>query len=294
MRFIRTFLWVAAAGAFAVGSHAIGPGSGAAAVRDELGAPSGRMELEGGREIWIYERGRVEFLTGTVARVDLITPEQLQVRRQADADEARRRMAVDASRRAALKAEGEAVLQRWLVDPDFLLAAPEWQLEKWKEFTDRYPDVCVTQHVVAAVERVREARDQSVRDSRMKDLEFRVWSAEQKAAAAEAKADARTAFYPAYSYWPDGRMTYRVAPWYVAPGTWPDGSLSGSGATLPGSSGTGIPGMRPSAGPGGGNRMTPGSWPYNFSRGMSGPGDAARHDGPRRDESQAVPRPRSW
>lgn len=286
-------LLAVAAGAVASESRAIGPGSAAAEVRAELGAPSGRMELEGGREIWSYERGRVELLTGTVVRVELITPDQLKNRRQADADEARRQALADASRRAALKAEGEGVLQRWLVDPDFLLAAPEWQLEKWKEFMERYPDVCVTQHVVAAVERVRGEREQAARDSRLKELEFRVWSAEQKAAAAEARVDARSAL-PPYSYWPDGRMTYRVAPWYVAPGTWPDGSLSGSGAALPGSSGTCIPAMRPASGSGVGNRMTPGSWPYNFSRGMSGPSDASRHDGSKRDDTQSAPRSRGW
>lgn len=267
---------LAAAAALAGGAGAVSPGDDLEAVRREMGGPSGRMELGGGREIWSYDRGRVEFLTGVVVRASLLTPAELQARRAAEAAEVRRRATADALRARALRAEGEAELQRMASDPDFLLAAPEWQLDRWKEFAARYPDVCITQQVADAVARALAGREAAERDARLRSLEFQVWTAEQKAREAEARASDRV-IYPAYSIWPDGRTTYRVAPWYVLPGDVPAGGTVRAGPRG-GARGSAGPNMAADPGPGPSivPYVRPSSWPYNFSRGIGSSSGTAK------------------
>jgi cytochrome c5 len=79
---------------------AVAPGDNRQAVVEELGeAPS--YVRTGNQLIWIYDRGRIEFAGDIVTTVDLLTPEQMQARREREAQRA-----------AAIRMERDAELRR--------------------------------------------------------------------------------------------------------------------------------------------------------------------------------------
>ncbi|MCX7590626.1 MAG: hypothetical protein N2255_03255, partial [Kiritimatiellae bacterium] len=151
-----------------------------------LGAPKGWIQA-GSVQVYYYDLGRVEMKDGRVTRVELMTPEEAAL--LAEQREARLRQQEKelAARRRELVAEGMALKEKMLASPDFTNAPASFQVEFWKEFMTRYPDVPVEAEYATA--RARLAAEEAER--RLKELEQRVAEAENRARHAEEVADDR-------------------------------------------------------------------------------------------------------
>lgn len=251
MTMARQMAWrLAVAAICAAGGHAalaVSVGDDRAAVVAELGEPSGAIGFSGEERLY-YDRGTVRVQGGRVIHVDLISDEELQRRRAAEAAARARVAEVQAAQSVRRKAEGEALLRQWLEDPVFRTMSFEEQAERWAQFARRYPEVPVAAYLADVAKRLDEQREREEQGRRITELLFRVQQAEQAALAAEQRASRAVSPYAIAA---GGRTTYYVQPWtmYGPPSrSWhaPDGH--------------GAPRHAPQTQPPRGSS----AWPYNF------------------------------
>ncbi len=121
------------------------PGDNLAAVRSALGAPRGQVRI-GERQLLYYDRGEVELQSGTVARVELRSPdEQAVFTAQRSATQQR-----VLEENARLAAEGVELKARKLSDSDFRAAPLSYQVAFWETFAARYPGVSCGEQLATA------------------------------------------------------------------------------------------------------------------------------------------------
>jgi len=124
-------------------------------VRSALGVPRGQVKI-GGRHLLYYDRGEVELRSGTVARVELRSPDEQAVfaAQRAASDQ---RMSEENAR---LLAEGSELKARKLSDDDFRAAPLGYQVAFWESFAARYSGVSCSEQLTVA--RLRLAEQQQL------------------------------------------------------------------------------------------------------------------------------------
>ncbi len=183
-----------------------------AEVRTALGPPRGQVQA-GEKLRLYYERGEVELQDGVVTRVALLSRSEHQAETERRGEEARRLLEEQTIRRAALTAEGEALLARKLADPAFRAAAPVSQVAFWEDFTRRYPEVPAHEHLLLA--RLRLAEVQETRRQQTETAE-RIARLEARAAEAEARSQETVSALRPRTY-----LTYYPRPGHRPANLWP-------------------------------------------------------------------------
>lgn len=118
-------------------------------VLEKLGTPKGKVS-GGRRTTFYYDRGTVDFLTGRVERVFLITAQEAQEKiaaREKAEEERRKRAEADRVRRLA---EGQAQLAKAQEDKSLSAAPPGVRLAFWEEFRKKYPEQDVAAPIALA------------------------------------------------------------------------------------------------------------------------------------------------
>ena len=145
-------------------------GDSLAEVKSTLGAPRGEVKVED-RHVLYYERGEVELQAESVTRVALRTPEEQAA---LDVREERQRGEREV-RRSQLIAEGTAVRDSKLNDPDFKSAPLAYQISFWETFAASYPGVsCIEPLTIARMhynEQQAQQRHHDEQAARIAELE---------------------------------------------------------------------------------------------------------------------------
>ena len=131
-------------------------------VVDKLGIPL--LKMSGGtRSTYFYERGTVDFVTGRVERVMLVTSQEAKERTAARelAEENHRKM-VEAERKRLVEA-GEAERARTMADKSFAERPPAERLQYWTQFAKQYPYTDVTAQLADAATAVKAAQKEGER-----------------------------------------------------------------------------------------------------------------------------------
>ena len=157
------------------------------AVRDQLGVPSGYIR-SGSYLLLIYDRGKVEFEDGEVVDFNLVSAEEAR-ERKAQREQRRKELAEKrAAQRVSQRAEAVALKEKTLSDPVFMASSIEKQLEFWRSFRRKYPNVPVDAEYAAALAKRKEQQEELAAEERLLEMEKRVAQAE--AEAEEARRDA--------------------------------------------------------------------------------------------------------
>ncbi|HWA27317.1 MAG TPA: hypothetical protein VG734_16810 [Lacunisphaera sp.] len=220
-------LMIALAAGSPLAAGEIGPGATLAEVHATLGLPRGRAQA-GGKDILYYERGEVVLQNGRVEHVALRTPEEHAV---LVAREDRRRDEREA-RRAKSLAEGTALRDAKLADPEFKHAPAAYRVAYWEDFARRYPEVtCAEQLAIARIQLKEQVAQELARqeEERMRrtELEERLAATERRAAYARPY---YSAGYGRRYYHPVGLgpITYTFFDSPLPPYTTPSGNPAGN------------------------------------------------------------------
>jgi hypothetical protein len=206
----------------------IRPGDSLADVKSALGPPRGQVNVDG-RSVLYYERGEVELTNDSVTRIALRTPEE----HAALAAREERQRAVREARRAQLVAEGIALRNQKLADPDFKSAPLAYQVSFWESFAAAYPGVSVLEPLTIA--RLKYGEQLAAKQAKEQEL---ARAAAREERLAELDRDQRV--YPLYTSSPYyrryrhgydpvsfGDISYNFFPSPLPPYTTPSGSPAG-------------------------------------------------------------------
>lgn len=166
-------------------------GDTAETVIRELGKPKGRI-VSGAYEVYTYDRGKVEFVSNLVSRIDLISAEQLE--EQQIEQEKRRQEEIKRQEEAAQLAresrerhqqEGQKIMTDRLTDPAFRAQSAGDQLAYWDRFKAQYPEVEIGSVYEAVLRQYQNEVEQARIRLQLAELEQRTAEAEARAARAE-------------------------------------------------------------------------------------------------------------
>ena len=183
------------AGALSFGDAAeIRVGDSADTVREELGEPAGLIRIDG-FEVYYYSRGNVHVQDGIVQRVNLISEEALADKQRRDEEQRRRQQEEAEAHRHELLLEGLAIRERMLQDGESGARSPRDQVQAWKDFRTRYPDVPLGGEYEQALHRLETEleRERADAEARARETEMRVKVLELEQRIADAEARARDA-----------------------------------------------------------------------------------------------------
>ncbi len=178
--------WLLLGGWFLVGSAVAGEvrvGDSSAIVEERLGAPQGVIETPS-VTWWYYERGRIQMVDDEVVAVALISAEEAAARAAQRAADEQRRRAARAAQQEQRRQAGYALKQARLQDPYFMNRPAREQVDFWREFQVRYPEIPVHAPYAAALERQLREEEQA---QRLRDQERRLAELERRVQAAEAR-----------------------------------------------------------------------------------------------------------
>lgn len=168
-------------------------------VVQALGEPPSLIRSED-IEILNYERGQVNLRSNRVFSAALVSSEEaIRLRKERERRDMLNAQA-RAQRRQQLIEEGTAERERLLASPQTFSMPPELQVQLWEDFARRYPDVRVTDLLLAARGRVQEQAEQNEVRQRLAEVEYRARDAQLRAQDAEEAAE-RNRFYGYYPYW---------------------------------------------------------------------------------------------
>lgn len=200
--------FVLAAGLATIASHLVAePGSvrmgdTPESVIRELGKPKGRIS-SGSYEVYIYDRGKVEFVSNLVSGIDLFSAEQLEEqrveqekRRQAEISrqEAAAQLAREAQERR--RTEGQSIVTGRLADTAFRAQAAGDQLAYWDRFKAQYPEADIADVYDALLRQYQTEVEQARLRQQLAEFQQRTAEAEAQAARAEKAArKAEEAYY---------------------------------------------------------------------------------------------------
>jgi len=141
-------------------------------VIQKLGAPKGQVK-GGMRTTYYYDRGMVDFRTGRVERVFLVTDQEakdrIAVREKVEAD---MRQQAEAEH-VRLKVAGKAQLEKILADKTFAASPPVVRLAYWADFQKQYPEIDVSTPIAEAKKAQKSAQDENGRVSELLALNNR-------------------------------------------------------------------------------------------------------------------------
>ncbi len=165
------------------------------AVIAELGQPAGRM-TSGTLEVLSFARGVVELRDGRVVTSTVVSAEEAAARRLERESRRAALVAAQEAERQQRYEEGSRLKADTLGDPLFHSRSAYAQLQFWRSFQSRYPEVPVEVELADALSRHRDAQGLKQADRQLQALEARVALAEEKAEAAERRAgDAERRLY---------------------------------------------------------------------------------------------------
>ncbi|MGQ9661678.1 MAG: hypothetical protein ACUVWX_04965 [Kiritimatiellia bacterium] len=175
-------------------------------VTKVLGQPRSWIQI-GTVKVCYYELGKVELKEGRVTRVELMTPEQAALARERLEAERTRREEIAAAKRNELREEGLALKERMLALPQFTNSPASFQVEFWKNFMARYPDVAVEAEYAQAQAKLAAEETQrrcSELEQRLSEAELRVRIAEQEARERSRQPEIVVQYSPPIQYvpWP--------------------------------------------------------------------------------------------
>ena len=145
----------------------------------KLGEPKGK--ITGGRwTTYYYDRGTVDFLTGRVDRVLLITPEEAREKIAArEKEEEAMRQQAEAERVRVMTA-GKAQLEKVLGDKAFAASPPAIQLAYWTDFQKQYPGIDVSAPIAEATKRLEVSKEENSKVSELVALNNRASEIESR------------------------------------------------------------------------------------------------------------------
>lgn len=208
---MKAVAWVLGlASVLTVETHGVEIGEHISQVRRELGQPKGYLRMES-LELLYYDRGRIECRDGVVVDMDLMSPEELAAKREAEALRRERARRAAEKRRVRMAERGQALKTEKLNSPAFLGGSAADQLSFWTAFRKRYPAVDVEAEFAETLQRyehelalqraaLERERERAAMEHRLLALERRVLDAETRARNAEdvaydSRRDQATRFY---------------------------------------------------------------------------------------------------
>jgi len=138
-------------------------GASMAEVTDTFGKPRGRVS-SGNTIVFSYERGTVTFTEGKVTAVNLVSPEDAERNRLERERQAVERLAAEAAARQSRMAAGTAERASTLADPTFTNRTTQAQLEYWRDFQNRYPEIPVEAEIAPLADALAEADREKAED----------------------------------------------------------------------------------------------------------------------------------
>jgi len=169
---------------------------------EALGEPAGLIRSEE-IEVLYYERGLVNLRSDRVVSAALVsTEEAIRLRTARD-----RRVAIEARSRSERKQQliidGTAERERLLASPQTFSMPVEQQVQLWEDFARQYPDVRVSDLLLAARGKYKEDREKDEIRRRLAEVEYRTQAAELRAQNAEEEVR-RQRYRTIYmtGYWP--------------------------------------------------------------------------------------------
>lgn len=168
----------------------VGPGVSREVVVRELGQPEQMIRIND-RQIWYYERGRVDLEGSVVVNAELVSEEEAVVRRERLERERREREQAERERREARLARGLLIQEEKLGDALFLAEPTAKRLAFWRTFKRNYPEVPLAEDYYAALEERQDELRQRESENRLAALERKIDEAERRLAETEAEAQRR-------------------------------------------------------------------------------------------------------
>lgn len=156
-------------------------------VLKTLGNPVGQIELRD-RTLMLYPRGEVTLRDDRVSALDLMEPEAMEAEQARLRAERKEWLAEQEKRRAARKAEGEALRAEKLQSTAFATLPAKDRVDYWRSFQARYPEVDVSHSLASALESYQTELAELRNQEQIANLHARVARAEQEAAAARLEA----------------------------------------------------------------------------------------------------------
>jgi hypothetical protein len=200
---LRLTLWIGVSGlSFVAQAEDIVPLPGwtREQVIQALGEPPALIRSEE-IEVLHYDRGPVNLRSNRVVSAALVSSEEaIRLRKERE-----RRAVLDAQARVKRKQqlieEGTIERERLLASPQTFSMPPEQQVQLWEDFARHYPDVRVTDLLLAARGQALEQSEKDEIRRRLAEVEYRARDAQLRAEDAEEEAR-RNRFYGGYyPYW---------------------------------------------------------------------------------------------
>jgi vacuolar-type H+-ATPase subunit I/STV1 len=129
-------------------------------VVEKLGKPNGIITGKQ-RSTYYYEQGTIDFMTGRVHRVWLVSGEEARQRTARREQEERNRIHQEENERKRLTEAGDAELAKIQADKSFLDRSPADRLDYWTQFAKRYPytDIATPMTQTAAAVTAEQKKD---------------------------------------------------------------------------------------------------------------------------------------
>ena len=159
--------WLAAGLLGAVGVRAeVAPGFSADEVVQELGAPEQMIQIND-RQIWYYDRGRVDLVEGEVVEAVLVSEEEAIARRERMEWERLEREQAQRELREARLVKGLTIQEEKLGDAGFLAQPAATRLAFWRSFKRSNPEVPLSEDYYAALEEREDELQQREAENRL-------------------------------------------------------------------------------------------------------------------------------
>lgn len=189
---------------FSASAEVIKIGDTPETVLHELGKPQGRM-TSGTYDVFIYDRGKVEFQKGLVTTIELISAEEVLARRIAQEKHQQEAHLRAEQARESRKAAGDKLLAEQLADSYFRKQPASEQLTYWELFQKQYPKTDIGTTYIDLARQYQMDLEQAQIREQLADLRQRTAAAEARALRAEQAAEE--------AYLKTPTITYIPVPW---------------------------------------------------------------------------------
>lgn len=163
----------------------VAKGDTIATVVEKLGKPTGFISGKQ-RVTYYYEQGTIDFLTGRVDRVWLISPDEAAQRTaRLNMEEQNRAQQAEVERKR-LTDDGAAELARVMADKSFQNRTPSSRLEFWTQFARRYPYTDITGPIAQATAAVNDEQKEDANANELITLSKREGAIQERFKALDA------------------------------------------------------------------------------------------------------------
>ncbi|MDQ8194922.1 hypothetical protein QEH59_10825 [Coraliomargarita sp. SDUM461004] len=162
---------------------AIKKGDSTEQVIETLGKPMGTIELRQ-KTLLLYPQGEITLTQGSVTEIDLMSDEQFAKDQERLRLEREEWLADQERRQAAHTKEGLSIRADKMASREFATRSAKEQLDYWRSFQIRYPEVDVTEQISSSLAGYETELTELRSQQRIAELEARVAQAEKAAASA--------------------------------------------------------------------------------------------------------------